>query len=75
MSRSTATQTTAQTAAQVIADHLQCIPGDAIAAAVRGEVDVMQLLRDELAGRGLNQQACWVGFPEAARLAAAASPI
>ena len=63
-----------QTAAQVIADHLQCIPGRVLAAAVRDKVDVMQLLRDELANRGLDHQGHWVGFPEAARLAAAASP-
>lgn len=64
-----------RTPAQVFADHLQCVPASVIAAAVRGEMDVMQLLRAELANRGLNSQAHWVGFREANRLAAQPSPI
>lgn len=58
-----------QAHARTLADYLQTIPASAIAAGVRGEFDVMKLLRDELANRGLDHQARWVGFEVANRLA------
>ncbi len=49
--------------------YVQTIPSDILAAAARGEIDLNKIARAELANRGLNWQAKWVGFPEAARIA------
>lgn len=48
--------------------HLNVLPSQLLAAAARGEIDLNQLAAVVLAGRGLNHNATWVGFPEAARL-------
>ena len=57
--------------AAALADHLQTIPDAALAAAVRGEVDALALIRRELAQRGLDHNGKWIGFPAAAALHAA----
>ena len=36
-----------------------------LAAAARGELDLNQLAREELAARGLDDQGVWVGFDRA----------
>jgi hypothetical protein len=51
---------------------LQVLPLASLLAAVRGELDLNALARLELASRGLNPAGQWVGFVEAARLAAEA---
>jgi hypothetical protein len=51
------------------ADHyLNLLPSDLLAAVSRGEIDLNKLAAVTLAGRGLDQNAKWVGFPAAARL-------
>lgn len=47
--------------------YLNILPSELLAAVVRGEVDLNDLAGTTLAGRGLDQNAAWVGFPEAAR--------
>lgn len=51
-----------------IAEQLQVFDIDLLAAIHRGEVDVAELARRELANRGVSPEGKWVGFPEAARL-------
>lgn len=48
--------------------YLNVFPSELLAAVSRGEVNLNELARETLAGRGLDQNASWVGFPEAARL-------
>lgn len=36
-----------------------------LAAVARGEIDLNQIAREELASRGLNDQGRWVGFDQA----------
>lgn len=48
--------------------HLNVLPSELLAAAARGEIDLNQLAAVVLAGRGLDHNATWVGFPAAARL-------
>ncbi|MDB1113787.1 hypothetical protein PL026_32315 [Pseudomonas extremaustralis] len=48
--------------------HLNVLPSQLLAAAARGEIDLNQLAAVVLAGRGLDHNATWVGFPAAARL-------
>ncbi len=51
------------------ADHyLNVFPSELLAAASRGEIDLNELAAVVLAGRGLDHNATWVGFPAAARL-------
>lgn len=51
------------------ADHyLNVFPSELLAAASRGEIDLNELAAIVLAGRGLDLNAAWVGFPAAARL-------
>lgn len=47
---------------------LTIFPSQLLAAVVRGEVDLNHWASVILAGRGLDQNARWVGFLEAARL-------
>lgn len=54
-----------------LAGHLQGVSNVALAAAARGEIDVLALVKQELASRGCDHQARWVGFPAAQALAAA----
>lgn len=39
-----------------------------LAAAARGEIDLNQMARKELASRGLDDQGVWVGFPRAKQI-------
>lgn len=39
-----------------------------LAAAARGELDLNQLAREELAARGLDKQGHWVGFEKATEI-------
>lgn len=39
-----------------------------LAAASRGEIDLNQLAREEMASRGLDQQGVWVGFKRASEI-------
>ena len=39
-----------------------------LAATARGEIDLNQLAREELASRGLDDQGVWVGFPRAKQI-------
>ena len=39
-----------------------------LAAAARGEIDLNQLARKELACRGLDDKGVWVGFPRAKQI-------
>lgn len=48
--------------------HLNVLPSELLAAAARGEIDLNQLAAVVLAGRGLDHNATWVGFPAASRL-------
>ncbi len=49
------------------ANYLNVLPSELLAAVVRGEVNLNDLAGDTLAGRGLDKNGVWVGFPEAAR--------
>lgn len=48
--------------------YLTIPPSELLASVARGEVDLNHWAGVVLAGRGLDQNARWVGFPEAARL-------
>ena len=48
--------------------YLNIFPSELLAAVARGEVDLNHWAGVVLAGRGLDQNGRWVGFPEAARL-------
>lgn len=48
--------------------HLNVLPSQLLAAASRGEIDLNELAAVVLAGRGLDHNATWVGFPAAAQL-------
>ncbi len=45
-----------------------------LAAAARGELDLNQLAREELASRGLDDKGVWVGFDRAAKIHAGTKP-
>lgn len=55
--------------AKIAADHVQTIPGFILAAVARGEIDLNALASQELASRGLNHDAKWVGFARANAIA------
>lgn len=65
-----AIETPAQ-AATDLSEHLQLISTQALAAAARGDLDVLALVKQELAARGVDHQGLWVGFPAARAIAAA----
>ncbi|PHN30154.1 hypothetical protein [Pseudomonas sp. ICMP 460] len=48
--------------------YLNVFPSEMLAAIVRGEIDLNELAGAVLAGRGLDQNASWVGFQAAASL-------
>ena len=48
--------------------HLNVLPSQLLAAASRGDIDLNELAAVVLAGRGLDHNATWVGFPAAAQL-------
>ena len=35
---------------------------------VKGEIDLMKLVREQLAQRGVDENGLWVGFPEAKKI-------
>lgn len=43
---------------------LQSAHTDILAAAVRGDIDLLQMAREELTSRGLDADGRWVGFPK-----------
>lgn len=45
--------------------YLQTFPSHILAAVVRGEIDLNELCRDALSGRGLDLSGKWIGFEEA----------
>ncbi len=49
---------------------IQLADSKILAAVARGELDLNAIARRELANRGLDRSAKWVGFPAAARIAA-----
>ena len=51
--------------------QLQCMGSAALAAAARGELDLNALARIELAARGQDESAKWVGFDKARQIATA----
>lgn len=63
----------APAATRQIAEQIQCLDTATLAAAARGEVDLMALFRGELAARGMSHQGAWVGFARAAEEAEAAA--
>jgi hypothetical protein len=44
---------------------IQLAGTDVLAAAARGEIDINTLVREELASRGMDNNAKWVGFKQA----------
>lgn len=48
--------------------HLQTIPTSVLAASARGDIDLMLMVRAELAARGVDLDGNWIGFSEAHRL-------
>lgn len=52
----------------VARSHLQPIPTVVLTAAVRGDIDLLRLVRAELAARGVDLDGEWIGFPAALRL-------
>lgn len=44
---------------------IQTADTEVLAAVARGEIDLNQIAREELASRGLNDQGRWVGFDQA----------
>jgi hypothetical protein len=49
-------------------EHIQTLPSELLAAAVRGEVDLNKLAKVELSNRGQDTNGRWVGFKEAAKI-------
>ncbi len=43
---------------------IQTADTEVLAAVARGEIDLNQIAREELASRGLNDQGRWVGFDQ-----------
>lgn len=50
--------------------YLQTFPTHVLLAALRGEVDLNDLAKQQLVNRGLDSACKWVGFAESARLMA-----
>ncbi|AZD00715.1 MULTISPECIES: hypothetical protein [Pseudomonas] len=48
--------------------YLQTFPTHVLLAALRGEVDLNELAKQQLVSRGLDSAGQWVGFAESARL-------
>ncbi len=47
---------------------IQIAPAKILAAVARGEIDLNQIAREELASRGLGRSGEWVGFEKARQL-------
>jgi len=50
--------------------YLQTFPSHILLAALRGEIDLNELAKQQLVSRGLDSAGKWVGFAESARLMA-----
>lgn len=50
---------------RAIAEHLQTIPGPVLAAMLTGAVSIPDAFKRELASRGLDDDATWIGFKNA----------
>lgn len=50
--------------------YLQTFPTHILLAALRGEIDLNELVKQQLVNRGLDANGKWVGFAESARLMA-----
>jgi hypothetical protein len=50
--------------------YLQTLPTHVLLAALRGEVDLNELAKQQLVNRGLDSAGKWVGFAESARIMA-----
>lgn len=48
--------------------HLQPIPTAVLTAAIRGDIDLLRLVRAELAARGVNLDGEWIGFQAARQM-------
>lgn len=48
------------------AEYLQTLPTDLLRALACGEIDAREVAAKLMAGRGLDQEGKWVGFPKAA---------
>jgi hypothetical protein len=46
----------------------QCMDTELLTKAVNGEINVLQLIKTELANRGLDSNGKWVGFKKSAEL-------
>lgn len=47
---------------------LQLMKNEVLAAVINGEIDLNEVARQEMAGRGLDKKGAWVGFQKAAEL-------
>lgn len=52
----------------VARSHLKPIPTRVLTAAVRGDIDLLRLVRAELAARGVNLDGEWIGFQAARQM-------
>jgi hypothetical protein len=52
-------------------EFIQSATVSALVAAVRGELDLNLIAREELAARGLDENGVWIGFEKARRIARA----
>lgn len=50
--------------------YLQTFPSHILLAALRGEIDLNELAKQQLVNRGLDTTGKWVGFAESARIMA-----
>jgi len=57
-----------QTLERSAAGHVQTFPTAVLAAFARGDLDLMLVVRCELAARGLGLHGEWIGFKEATKL-------
>jgi hypothetical protein len=60
--------TAAAALTQELEGHVQTFPNWVLAAIAADQVDIKELVRKELAGRGLDTNGRWIGFTAAARL-------
>lgn len=47
---------------------IQLFKNDVLAAVINGEIDLNEVARMEMAGRGLDKKGAWVGFRKAAEI-------
>lgn len=54
-------------AAKDAQETMQTFDAETLAAASRGEIDLNEIARNELAQRGLNEHGKWIGFDKAGK--------